>query len=328
MSLVLVTGAAGFLGREVVRTLRAAGHGVRAMVQRAHDAAGIEPGAEPVVADLLAPPSLEAAVRGVSVVCHCAAKLPGKGNEEAIWQVNVEGTRHLTRSAVAAGVRRLVYVSTDSVYGDGNQPAADEEAPIDPGYLYEGNYPRAKLEGERIVQAAAAAHGIEAVILRTCFMYGPGRSAGSDLLRRLAQKRIHPLIDHGASLISVAYVTDVAEAVRLCVESPRAAGKAFNVVSGTHPKREIVARVARAAGRRPLLLPLPARPLAPVAAVLHAVLRPIAPGLAARVDPRRIDFARAHHAMDIGRIRRELGYEPRVTLDEGIGRTFATEPGP
>ena len=323
MSRCLVTGAAGFLGREVVRELLGAGHAVRASVQREAEAASVPPGAEVAVADLLAPESLAPALAGVEIVCHCAAKLPGKGSPAQVWAVNVEGTRNLVAAALAAGVRRLVYVSTDSVYGDGDLAAATEETPLDPGYLYEGNYPRSKLEGERIVLESHAAGALEVAIIRTCFMYGPGASAGSDVLQRLAAKRVHPMIDGGGSLISLAYVSDVATAVRLAAEKPQANGRAFNVASGTYPKREIVTGVAAAAGRRPLLLPLPVRLLQPLAVVLHALLAPLAPRLAARLDPGRLRFARAHHAVDFARIRRDLGYEPRVDLREGLRRTFA-----
>lgn len=322
MSRCLVTGGAGFLGREVARTLVEGGHDVMATVQRPDDLGAVPTGAKAVVADLLDPRSLAAPVAGVEVACHCAAKLPGKGTPEEIWEVNVAGTANLVEALVAAGARRLVYVSTDSVYGDGDTAGATEDAPLDPGYLYEGNYPASKLEGERVALAAAQRHGLEVAIIRTCFMYGPGASSGGTVLRRLAAKRLHPMIDGGASLISVAYVSDVAEAVRLAAEKPEAAGRTFNVRSGTHPKREIVTEIVAATGRRALLVSLPARPLAPLATALHAILAPLAPGLARRVDPMRLRFARVHHAVDDTRIRRELGYAPRVQLREGLRRTF------
>jgi len=325
VSEVLVTGAAGFLGRSVVPAMLARGHEVRAMVQRESDARLVRgPRAKVAIADLLDPASLRGAVAGIEIVCHCAAKLPGKASPEAIWAANVTGTANLLAACVEARVRRLVYVSTDSVYGDASTAGATEDSPIEPGYLHEGDYPRSKLEGEKLALQAFRERGLEVAIIRTCLMYGPGRSAGTDVLRHWASRRVHPLLGGGAGRISMAYVTDVAEAVALAAESRAAVGRAYNVSSGEpHAKRDILGLIAEVTGRRAVFLPLPGRALLPAARALHAVLAPLSPGLAGRVDPRRILFSVADHAIDIGRIRRELGFEPRVSLREGLRRTFA-----
>lgn len=325
MTRCLVTGAAGFLGRHVVERLLAEGHEVVAMVREAADAAALSPlPAAVAVADLRERAALDAAVRGAEIVCHCAAAIPGSASPAETWASNVTGTANLLEAALAAGTRRFVYVSTDSVYGDAGSAPAHEEQPLDADYFDEGDYPRSKLEGERLVLAAAP-RGIEVAIVRTCLLYGPGRSPGSDYLRRWGARRVHVLWGGGKARISMGYVTDVAEAVVLAASRPEATGRIYNVSGGEpHSWREILEAVEAATGRARLFLPLPGEAVLPVARAVHRVLAPLAPRLASRIDPRTIRFLLTDHAVDIGRIRRELGYAPRVSLAEGVRRTLAS----
>ena len=324
MARVLVTGAAGFLGRRVVERFAAGRHAVRAMVLHPRETQDFPEGVEVVSADLLSRPALAAAVAGVEIACHCAARLPGTGSPGEIAAVNAQGTAHLVEALVAAGGRRLVYVSTDSVYGDGHSPGATEDAPIDPGYLLEGNYPRTKLEGESAAWRASADHGLAVTVLRPCFIYGPGDSAGTRQLRHMAARRVHVLLGGGRARLSMAYVTDVAEAVYLAATVPEAIGRTYNVSSGEPTSLAELSRlVSVAAGRRRLRVGVPAWAVLPAARALAPLLSRMAPRLAQRVDPRRLAFTLADHCVDIGRIRGEIGFAPRVGVAEGLRRTFA-----
>lgn len=325
MTRCLVTGAAGFLGSRVTARLLSEGHEVVAMVRHASDAARVHaPGAAVAVADLGDPAALRAAAAGAAIVCHCAAAIPGTASPAQTRAANVDGTARLLEAAVAAGVRRFVYVSTDSVYGDAGTAGATEDQPTNPEYFDEGDYPRSKLEGEALALVAAREHGLEVAIVRTCLLYGPGRSPGSDLLRRWGARRVHLLWGGGRARISMAFVTDAAAAVALAATRPEAAGRTYNLSDGEpHAWREIVAAVGAATGRPKLVLPLPGEGFLPLARAAHRLLHPWAPRLASRIDPRMIRFLVADHAVDIGRIRAELGYAPRVGLAEGVRLTLA-----
>lgn len=326
MSRCLVTGAAGFLGRYVVERLLADGHEVLAMVRQPADAPRLQPlPARVMVADLREPASLAAALLGVEVVCHCAASIPGHAGAADFQADNVAGTANLMNAAVAAGVRRVVYVSTDSVYGDAGTAPAVEDQPPDPRYFDEGEYPRSKLGGERLAQAAASAHGLAVVVLRTCLIYGPGRSPGSDFLRHWAARRLHLLWGGGKARISMVYAGDLACAIALAATQPQAAGRVYNVSGGEpHSWREIFEAVGLATGRRRWLLPLPGAALLPLAGAAHRLLQPVAPRWAARCNPRTIRFLLTDHVVDTTRIGRELGYRPSVSLAEGVRRTLAS----
>jgi nucleoside-diphosphate-sugar epimerase len=299
---------------------------VVAMVRDSADAPRVAaPGARIAIADLCDREALPAALAGVEIVCHCAAAVPGAAHPEELWASNVTGTGNLLEAAIAAGARRFVFVSTDSVYGDAGSSGATEDHPLDPVYFSEGDYPRSKLEGERLALEAARAHGIEVAILRTCLIYGPGRSSGSDILRHWAGRRVHALWDGGKARVSMVYVTDLAEAVWLAATRPEAAGNVYNVSGGEpHAWHEVAEAITRATGGAPRLLRLPGAGALPALRLAHRLLAPLAPRLAQRFDPRMVRFLLADHAVDIGRIRRELGYAPRVSLAEGVRRTLAS----
>lgn len=298
MTIALVTGAAGFLGSHLVCLLRSHGVRVRALARVAADAR--EPGVDWITGDLVDADAMRRATTGANLVFHCAAALPRSGVDE-LRASNVEGTRTLLGAAIAGGVRRIVYVSTDSVYGDRHHTAASEETPLDPRYYREGTYPRTKLEGEYLLLEADARGLVDATVLRPCLMYGPGRSAGTSILRRWASRRIHVVFDGGAARLSLLYVDDMARALWLAGTVDAAAGRCYNVSSGAYSRREILDALSRVTSTAPPVMSVPSWPFKRL------------------ID--RVRFAVTDHVVDTGRARRELGFQSEVALDEGLLRT-------
>lgn len=323
MSIVLVTGAAGFLGSHLVQRLRADGHEVRALVQSAAQASGVPTGVAHHIGDVTLADTLCAPLQDVETVFHCAARLPGRASEAEIWHANVDGTRILLAACVAAGVTRLVFMSTDSVYGDGHQRAADEHTPLAPDYLFEDNYPRSKAVGEQLVREAGATQGLCVSILRTCMIYGPGASTGSEFLRWWAAKRVHLLVGSGRARLSMVFVTDLVEAMLLAASSPQAVGQTYNVASGAYMVRDILETSARITGKAKLLLNLPPAPTRFVCQLLQPIAAWVSAAAARRLEPRRVDFLINDHVMDCAKAERELGFRPRVDLAQGLALTLA-----
>ena len=323
----LVTGAGGFLGSHLVRLLARRAHTVRALVQSDEQAqifGGAASGVEVVVGDVLDARGMREAVRGADVVYHCAAKLPGKAAEDDVWRVNVTGTENVLGGCLAGAVQRLVFVSTDSVYGDRHNPGATEETPLNPDYVFEGNYPRAKVAGERLVLRCQQDHGLPVSIIRPCLMYGPGSSSGTDIMRGWAARDLHLLIDAGRAKISLAYVEDVAEAMVLAAAAPQAVGQCYNVSDGVpYTRRAILEALAEATGRTKRFLSVPSGPMLGVGWLLRPVLGKIHPGLAHRLNPRELRFTIDDHVIAIRKAQEELGYQPKVFLREGVARTVA-----
>lgn len=307
----LVTGAAGFVGRHLVARLHREGFQVRAVMKTPSDRGNWDTGVETHIANLLDRHALSRAVQSVDVVFHCAAALPNAGvTPKEIDDVNIEGTRNLVDACVTSGRPRFVFVSTDSVYGDANHEGADESTAINPDYYTEGNYPRSKAVAEDLVMAACPDNGMPVSIVRPCLMYGPGRSAGNDILRRWASKRFHLLVDGGVARLSLLFVEDAADAIALAGTHPAAIGQRYNLSDGSsYSRREILDALAAAVGRRKRYVVVPSSAATAACRVLG-------------IDPRRIAFAANSHVIDSSKIQRELGFKPRTHLGSGIQQTM------
>lgn len=306
---VLVTGATGFVGAALVPALRARGHVVRAALRR--EPAACDADERVVVGDLAPGTDWRAAVDGVDAVVHLAARVHVMHDAAAdplaeFRRVNVEGTVALARAAAAAGVRRFVFVSSIKVNGEGTAPGTayserDPPAPRDP-------YGRSKAEAETALRAVSAETGIEVVIVRPPLVYGPGVRA--NFLRLLAwAERGVPLpfgaVDNRRSLV---YVGNLADALVACVEHPAAAGCVFLVSDGEDLSTgDLVRRIARALGRQPRLLPVPAGLLGGLARLA---------GRGAEAD-RLLGSLR----VDPSALRERLGWSPPHRVDDALAAT-------
>jgi len=305
---VLVTGATGFIGRTLCPLLCDRGFAVRAAA-RSEFALG--PDMEFAQIDELGPTTdWSAAILRVDAVVHLAGRahvLGETGADEAakIRTVNVEGSVHLAREAARAGVRRFVFVSSAKVHGEQSIGRAwieqDAPAPQNP-------YARSKLEAEQALDRLARTTDLEVVILRPPLVYGPGVKGNFlRLLQTLDRGWPIPLgaIRNRRSLV---YVGNLADAIATCVRHPRAGNRKFLVADGkdvSTPK--LVRRLAAALGRPARLVNVPVW-----------VLR-----LGALLLGRRADFDRlaGDFAIDASALRRELGWRPPFSFEEGIRAT-------
>ena len=316
---VLVTGATGFTGGWLARHLVGAGDEVRALVRPAsQDRAGRlrDVGVEVAVGDLRDPRSLEAACQGVELVYHIAATFRTAGQPSTAYrEVNVEGTRRLLHAAEAAGVRRVVHCSTGGVHGHIEDPPATEEAPLAPGDIYQ----ETKLEGERVARAFGEEGALDVVVARPIGIYGPGDTRFLRLYRGVARRRF-PMLGDGAVFYHLTFIEDLVKGFRLCGTVPEAAGKTYLLVGPRYTTlREYVHLVARELDVSPPRLSVPVWPVWFAGALCELVCVPL------RIEPplyrRRVEFYTKSRAFDASKARRELGFDPRVDLEEGIHQT-------
>lgn len=327
---VLVTGAAGFLGRSVVTALRRRGHEVRALVRPATEAGRLprDPQVEVVRADLrAAPPAvLAGALDGIEVVVHLAAAV--SGSEEAQLATTVVGTERLLDAMVAAGVRRLVLASTFSVYDWPRvRGVVDEETPLNHQEIAAQNgYAIAKYWQETLCRRRAREGELELTVLRPGYIWGPGGhelvlGAGLRVGRWLAV--IGPL-----RRLPMTHVESCADAFAAACD-PRAAGETFNVVDEA-PRAWTYARAhARRTGER--LLPVPyalAYGVALAAKLTSRLLFGPRGKLPTLLTPCRFQqmFKPARFPND--RLARVLGWRPPFGLSAAMDRTFGPPPGP
>jgi UDP-glucose 4-epimerase len=310
MPRILVTGANGFVGSILCPMLAAQGHVVRAATRAGRPRPG-GAGETVVVGDINGSTAWTGALGGLDMVIHLAARVHAV-NEAAedsglCLETNAHGTRHLAEEAARQGVRRFIYLSTVKVNGEGNTQrpysANDAPHPLDA-------YGSSKWRAEQFLAATAASTGMQAVIVRSPLVYGPGvRANFLRLLRSVDQERWLPLgaIRNRRSLVSVWNLCDLL--IRL-LDHPAAAGHAWMVSDGEDLSTpELVRRIARAMGRRARLLALPA-----------PLLRLVGGLLGKQAEMRRLCGSLT---VDITPTRAQLGWSPPVPVNEALARTVS-----
>lgn len=315
---MLVTGATGFTGGQLVRHLAKAGHDVRAFVRPNADTRWLgDIRATPCVGDLTDADTLRRAIDGVEVVYNIAALYREAGRPVAEYRaVNAVAVGHIVEFAKAAGARRVVHCSTVGVHGDVEHPPANEDAPLRPGDVYQDT----KLEGERIGRETAERVGMDVVIARPSGIYGPNDRRLFKVFGAVAQRRF-VMLGAGTNFYHVTYIDDLCEGFMLCGSVPAAAGRTY-ILAGAEVTtlRQLVDITAEVAGVPRPASRLPVWPVWVAGALCEAVCAPF--GISPPLYRRRVDFFRKSRAFDISRAQRELGFRPRVGVREGIGRTL------
>jgi UDP-glucose 4-epimerase len=250
---VLVSGAAGFVGRAVTARLAASGAEVVVALRRAREV----PGAARAVdaGDLAAPaPALAAALRGVDAVVHAAGLAHRNGvDPAALAAANVTAARRVAEEAVARGVRRLVLVSSAAVFGKQRDGTFSEASPPRPDDAYAAS----KLEGEAAVRATVAGSATRLVIVRPCAVVGPGCAGNIPRLVRLIRRGMPLPFGAIANARSFIAVDDLAALIARAV----AADDPPDCVIGAHPEPvstpALIRALAGGLGRKLVLLPVP-----------------------------------------------------------------------
>jgi nucleoside-diphosphate-sugar epimerase len=240
---VLVTGGAGFIGSNLVRSLLEHGHAVRVLddlsTGRAENLDSVRDDVEFIEGDVRDPAAVAKAVVGVEVVHHLAA-LPSVARSVddplTSHQVNVDGTLQLLLAAVDAGVRRLIYASSSSVYGDTPVLPKDEDMPVSP----RSPYAAAKLAGEAYCRSFARVYPLETVCLRFFNVFGPRqnpRSQYAAVVPRFATRMLAgqpaEITGDGGQTRDFTFVANAVHACRLAADAgPEAVGEAINVGCG------------------------------------------------------------------------------------------------
>jgi nucleoside-diphosphate-sugar epimerase len=317
MSKVLVTGATGFAGSHLAKRLIDQGRDVRILARPTADLSKPElVGAEVFHGDLTDENSVVRALDGVDTVFHIAAlfrkaKLP----DRAYWAVNYEGARTLLSESLKRGVQRFVHCSTVGVLGHISNPPANETAPYNPGDIYQTT----KCEAEKEALRLWRERGLPVTVVRPAGIYGPGDTRWLKMFRGIAAHRF-PMVGSGNTFIHLVYIDDLVDAFLLASETPAAIGQVY-IAGGDRyvTLNEFADAVAKAVDRPMPRLHVPVGPVHLISGICEDLCRAI------RIEPplyrRRVDFFVKDRAFDISKARRDLGYSPKIGLEEGIGRT-------
>jgi dihydroflavonol-4-reductase len=307
--LSLVTGATGFVGAAVARALLREEHKVRVLARPNGDRRNLA-GLDVEIAEgaLEDAASLARAIAGCHYLFHVAADyrlwVP---DAAAMFRANVDGTRELMSAALAAGIERVVYTSSVATIGIVKDGVADEATPSGEDDMI-GPYKRSKFLAERAVDELIAERALPAVIVNPSTPVGPGDvkpTPTGRIIVEAAKGRKPGYVDTGLNLV---HVDDVAAGQLLAAERGRI-GERYILGGENLSLAEILATVARAAGRRPPALKIPYAVVLPIAAGAEMIARitgrePFTTLDGVRMSRKKMYFSSAKAA-------RDLGYAPR-----------------
>ncbi|HLY44898.1 MAG TPA: hopanoid-associated sugar epimerase [Stellaceae bacterium] len=318
--LCLVTGATGFVGAAVARTLLKAGHPVRVLARPNGDRRNLKGLAVEIAEGALEDAaSLAAAAEGCRYLFHVAADYRLWVPEPAaMFRVNVDGTRALMLAAAAAGVERIVYTSSVAVIGIVPGGVADEETASRATDMI-GPYKRSKFDAEAVVRELIADAGLPAIIVNPSTPIGPGDvkpTPTGRLIVEAARGRMPAFVDTG---LNIAHVDDVALGHLLAAKSGQV-GRRYILGGENLGLAEILAEVARVTGRRAPSWRIPHRAVLPLAAGAEALARLTGREPFATVDAVKMSMKKMYFSS--ARAVSELGYAPRPAR-QAIGDAIA-----
>lgn len=317
----LVTGGGGFLGGEIVRQLLARGEEVRSFARGSYPA--LESlGVEVLCGDLREAEAVRAAVAGCDIVFHAAAKPPPWGSRADYESINLGGTHNVIDACRAEGVGALVFTSTPSVVGGSEDIEGGDESLSYRSDWSGAEYPRSKALAEQAVLAAAG-EDLRAVALRPHLIWGPGDPHFLPRFVERARNGQLRRIGAGDPLVDPTYITDAGLA-HLCAADRLLAGadisgRAYFVSGGeTVGLWTMVDRMLETAGEPPVSKRISAGAARFAAGLVegsHRLFRRSGEPRITRFVVQQVTHARW---FDVTAARRDLGYEPQVSIDEGM----------
>ena len=317
---ILVTGGGGFLGGAIVRELIRREESVRTFSRRRYPDLD-DLGVEQIRGDLTEPEAVEHACRGVEVVFHTAAKPGVWGEWKTYYAANVTGTRNVLQACRNCGVARLIHTSSPSVVFDGtDMEGVDETVPYPTEY--HAHYPKTKAMAEQAVLVAAK-RGIQAVILRPHLIWGPGDPHLTP--RILARAHRLRIVGSGQNRVDTIYIDNAAKAHLLAAEAlrdhPELSGRIYFISQDDPiPLWDMVNAILAAAGKPPVRRAISQQGAARLGSLLEWLFRTFRiPGEPPMTRFIAEELATAHW-FDITAAKRDLGYQPEVSTEEGLKR--------
>jgi 2-alkyl-3-oxoalkanoate reductase len=320
----LITGATGFVGGHLAEACVKKGWSVRALVRAGSDASQLTklPVAL-VTGDLTDPDRVREAVQGVQVILHSAAKVGDWGPVEAYRKVNVDALRDLLEACQGQHLQRFVHLSSLGVYAARHHYGTDETEPLPASHM--DGYTQTKVESEQLALRYHKDHGVPVVVLRPGFVYGPrDRTLMPRVIENLRLRKLRYLGDR-RRVMNCIYVENLVAGVLLAAENPRAVGQIYNLTDGEAvSKKRFIETLATG-------LDMPKMP--PVAAPLwlarflawwmESSARKRNTAEAPYLTQARVKFFGLNLDFSIEKARRELGYKPVKTFDQGMAETIA-----
>jgi len=315
---ILVTGGTGFTGSALVRKLLSMGHQVKTIDYKkgiVYDELRKE-GAEVIIGSITDKSLVDKATEGMEFVFHVAAAFRELNvPDEHYYNVNVNGTRYVFEAAEKQNVKKVVYCSTQGVHGHISNPPGNENSPISP----EDYYQQTKYEGELVAQEFIK-KGMKVTIIRPTAIYGPGDPERFYMIFKRTNSGKFPMFGNGETFYHPVYIDNLVDAFILSMDLNKGNGETYIIADEEYfPIKELVKRVGKAVNKDVKIKYYPILPLLIAGHVVEKVCKPF--GITPPIFPRRVDWYRQVRAFRIDKAKKELGYNPKVGIDEGLSKT-------
>ncbi len=316
----LITGATGFLGGALARRLHGMGWDVTASGRNASRLDQLErEGIRTHQFDLKDKVVLMDACKDQEIVFHCAALPSPWGNFEKFYQANVIGTRNVVQACEANKIKRLVYVSTPSIYFDYTSRVNVKETDSLPEPV--SAYSATKILAEEEVDKASA-NGLAAITIRPRGIFGPMDTVISPrLIPRLRSGRL-PMIGDGENIVDLTYIENVVDALLLCSESPtHTLGKKYNITNGEPIKLwEWLEKICKELDYPSPKIKISSSVAYALAAILEAIFTITPTHPEPPLTRMAVNMVSNSTTLDISAAKAELGYQPKISMDEGFDK--------
>lgn len=319
MQKVLVTGATGFIGSNLVRRLVELNYKVSVLIRGGSKLDKIEDlEVNRFIGDLNDYSSLLNATKGFNLVFNLAAGLPyHRLSDKGYHLANVEGVKNIANACLKRNVDRLVHVSTVGVYGSTSEKGIDESAPL----VLRDEYSKSKAMGDEIIFKAIKENNLPATIIRPTIAYGPGDTRPGFLdLFRLIKKGLFVPVGQGDNYFHTIYVENLIHGLILASAHKKALGQDFIIGDDPCPKmRDIWQTIANVEEKNLPGFNLPV-PLAKALGKISDVSRKL--GGPSPLNTQRVKFITENRRYNINKAKKLLGYKPKIGLKQGVERTY------
>lgn len=312
----LITGATGFTGSALARRLVHEGREVVAFVRPSSNTEALRSlGVACKSVELSDLDSVSAAFESFDRVYHLAAAYRTEhADREEFHRVNVLGSQNMLEAAGNHEVGRFVHVSTVGVQGEIEDPPADENYRYKPG----DHYQQSKMEGEQLALQYFS-NGLVGTVVRPVGIYGPGDRRFLKLFRLIARGRF-TMVGDGKTLYHMTYVEDLIDGILKAAQREEAVGEVFTIAGENYTTLwELVDLIGNAVDRRVRRWHIPLAPVLAASVVCEKICRPL--GVNPPLYPRRVEFFRFDRAFAIEKAKQRLGYQPRISLEDGLHNT-------
>ena len=315
---ILVTGGGGFLGKAIVKRLVEAGENVRSFSRSFYPELK-SLGVEQLQGDISDNAAVEKACDGIQLVFHVAAKPGVWGNYKDYYKTNVSGTKNVIEACSIHNISKLVYTSSPSVVFNGmDMEGVDESVPYSD--RFHAHYPKTKAIAEQLV-VGASTDKLRTIILRPHLIWGPEEN--NFVPRIIAKARKLKIVGNGRNLVDTIYIDNAADAHILAAENldknPEISGNVYFITQGKPVLLwDMINAILKAGGLDPVKGSISKRTAWLVGAAFEFFYKILQINKEPPMTRFVADELATSHWFDISAAKRDLGYSPRVSMEEGF----------